>query len=409
MIFLAIGTIIIYITTSDALEAEEFADYVVEDVPKEIDEINDIAKWSGWEKMNTDWRVDVYDSDGGLIYTNGKYMMMSTFWMNSERDIKSLGAHVVINAITSAKTEAYMEIFRFVDWVFFIFIFSLLFRKIEKYTYEISDGISILAGGEMKHRIPLKGKNELAMIASNINSMAEALEERTTQKERSDNERDDVITNLAHDIRTPITVLEGYLSMLINDEGLSKEKQKEYLSISLNKCNELTSRADNIFEYVRLNNKREKLEFTVVSARKYIMEKFEEMTMILTREGFEFQVDIALHENHDIKIDKAVTQRVFDNLLSNIIKYASESYPVGLKAYTDENNIVVKLRNKSKDKINIESERLFERTVSGDVSRNGKSEGLGLAICKLVMEMQNGKIDVEIEDEYIEFSLYFLD
>lgn len=130
--------------------------------------------------------------------------------------------------------------------------------------------------------------------------------------------------------------------------------------------------------------------------------------MILTREGFDFSVNINIDDNRNILIDKKITQRVFDNLLSNIIKYADSDYTIIMKAESDGNEVAVSFKNKSKDSITIETERLFERTVSGDESRNAKSEGLGLSICKLIMEMQGGKINAYEKDDFIEFTLKFL-
>jgi|GEM_PF-6864554 len=407
-IMMIAGGALIYVFTTDAEEAIEFTDYAVENIPEDIHDIRDIGDWSGWENMNPEWKIIVFDEEGGVAYSNDKYVIMKSIWITTERDLEELGATLVVKSITGKNTTVYMDILRIVGWFAFFGIFALLFRKIEKYTYEIADGISILAGGEMRHEIPIRGKNELTMIASNINGMAEALHERMEEKRRSDKERDDLITNLAHDVRTPITILEGYLSILIKNENISKEKQKEYLEISLNKCHELSRRADNIFEYVRLNNKREELDYSLTYAKSYITNQFEEMSMILASEGFKFDVDIKLDQDNNIKIDTAITQRVFDNLLSNIIKYADADSPVYLKAYIQNDDVVVAIKNKSKSRITIEPERLFHRTVSGDLSRNGKSEGLGLSICKLIMEMQGGKIDVDLYGNDIEFSLYFL-
>ena len=405
--FVVIGTACIYIFTSDIDEAEEFADYAAENIPEEIENIEDIGEWSGWTKMNDEWRVEIYNEENKLIYTNGTYVMLPRYWINTERDLDSVNGKLVINAITSKKTGKYLEIFRLFDILLIILVFTLLFRKTEKYTYEISDGISILAGGEMNHRIPIKGKNELAMIADNINSMAATLQKQKKEKQISDKERDDMISNLAHDIKTPVTVLEGYLSMLIDNENIPYEKAQEYLKISLDKCNELNGRADNIFEYVRLNNKREQMNIVSVKAERYIREKFGEISMILSQEEFKFDIEINLDENAELKIDKNLIQRVFDNMLTNIVKYADKEYPVILKAYSENEKTIVMLKNKSKDRILVEPERLFERTVSGDLSRNTKSEGLGLAICRLIMEMHSGNIEAEIKDDFIKFRLCF--
>lgn len=392
----------------EGAEAEAIAEQIAKDLPEEITELEDMGDWSGWSELDSDFAADIYDNNMNLVYSTNSNKLFSTLWITAEREIEELDVVISVSTFSGPRSQMYTEIVRLLSWGLFFIFFSIFFRKIERYTYKISDGISILAGGEMNHRVPIQGRDELAMIAGNINGMAEALQNRTEQKQKSDRERDEVITNLAHDIRTPITVLEGYLSMLLNDETLSKDKRMEYLGISLNKCNELNHRANNIFEYVRLNNKKEQLNPVYVDARQYITEKFEETAMILSREGFEFSVDISLDDDRRMLIDKNITQRVFDNLLSNIIKYADSEYIVDMKTVSNDDGVIVSFKNKSKDRISMETERLFERTVSGDESRNAKSEGLGLAICKLIMEMQDGEISAREEDGFIEFTLQFL-
>ncbi|MEX1378382.1 MAG: HAMP domain-containing sensor histidine kinase [Eubacteriales bacterium] len=402
------GTFIIYLLTSDVVEAANFAEYASKNISEEITDIQDAKNWSGWSKQNPVWKVTIVDENSSIVYQNNDYFSSINFWIPIKMDIENLNGEIILSYVPGENTQIYSDILSIVDWLLFFIIFTLMFKRIENYTYEIADGISILAGGEMRHRIPIKSSNELTMIASNINEMASALSSQMEAKNRSDRERDALITNLAHDIRTPITILEGYLSMMINDNDISEHKRKEYLEISLNKCNELSSRADNIFEYVRLNNKREQLSYSEVKAKSYVLNQLEEMSMILSREGFGVEADIKIDQNDRIKVDTQITQRVFDNILSNIIKYADSSKNVLFKAYSEEHSVVICFKNKSKDIISMEPERLFERTVSGDLSRNGKSEGLGLAICKLIMEMQNGKIKAEIIDGDIEFSIYFL-
>ena len=402
-----IGTFLIYLLTSDVVDAARFAEYASKNISEEIDSIENVESWSGWSEINPVWKVTIVDENNSIVFQNNDFFSGFTFWIPINMDIENLSGQIIVSYVPSEQTQIYSDVFSILDWFLFFVVFTSMFRRTEKYTYQIADGISILAGGEMRHRIPIENNNELTMIASNINEMAAALSSQMEEKHRSDIERDALITNLAHDIRTPITILEGYLSMLIKDEDISEDKRKEYLEISLNKCRELSGRADNIFEYVRLNNKREHLSYSEVPAKSYIVNQLEEMSMILSGEGFTCDAEINIDKKDRIKIDRQITQRVFDNILSNIIKYADSSKNVFFKAFSDEDSVVICFKNKSRDIIAIEPERLFERTVSGDLSRNSKSEGLGLAICKLIMEMQNGKIKAEIADDEIEFSLNF--
>lgn len=225
LLVFVIGRVAIFIILDEGAEAEAVAKEIAEGITDEIAQVENIGNWSGWDELDSIFVVNVYDDNLDIVYSTSLGKTFPALWITAESDIEELDVYISVSTYAGPTSQMYTEIFRILSWGMFFVFFSIFFRKIEKYTYKISDGISILAGGEMNHRVPIEGRDELAMIASNINGMAQALQNRTEQKEKSDRERDEVITNLAHDIRTPITVLEGYLSMLLNDENLPKEKE----------------------------------------------------------------------------------------------------------------------------------------------------------------------------------------
>lgn len=390
-------------------DMENFVGMLDEEIPSEIDDINKINQWSGWQKIDHKWIIEVYNSEDELVYAKGTRNIRFRPTASMVRALNKFdGAYIMVMISVRSQESIIQAVTMLLSFVMFVTLFTIQFRRIEKYTYEIADGISILAGGEMNYRIPIRGKNELSMLATHINDLASALSKQMQEKRKSDIARDDLITNLAHDIRTPITVLEGYLSILLSEDKITKPQRHEYTHISLKKCIELSNRANSIFEFVRLNSEKEQLTTKFTNAKAYIEQRFEEMAMVLSSEASKCEVNVCINSSLEINIDQVKMQRVFDNLLSNIIKYADKSQPIVLKANVRATHIVVSIKNKCLEPLDMEPERLFERMVSGDKSRQGKSAGLGLSICKVIMNMHGGDIKAAISGDSIEFLLYFL-
>lgn len=390
-------------------DLDNFVRMLDEEIPDEIDDINEINQWSGWQKIDDRWIIEVYNSDDKLVYARGTRNIRFRSAASMVRVLDKLdGAYIVVMVRVLSQESIIQAVIMLFSFAIFVALFTIQFRKFEKYTYEIADGISILAGGEMNYRIPIRGKNELSMLATHINELASALAKQMQEKRKSDTARDDLITNLAHDIRTPITVLEGYLSMLLSEDNLTEAQRREYTQISLKKCMELSDRANSIFEFVRLNSEEEQLTTKPTNAKAYITQRFEEMAMVLSNEAFQCEANVNVADSQQLNIDSAKVQRVFDNLLSNIIKYAEKSQSIVFKANVRATHIVISIKNKFVEPLDMEPERLFERMVSGDKSRQGKSAGLGLSICKIIMNMHGGDIKAAISGDSIEFLLYFL-
>jgi len=386
-----------------------FAEDVSQDISEEIDDVNRVHQWEGWDDIPPMWVVQVYNGEDELVYERNTANLRFNSIISVACPIEGMhGAVLIIIAGTEQQRTLFQAMSMLLGMAVFVTLFSIQFRRMERYTYEIADGIGILAGGELDYQIPIRGRNELAMLAAHINEMASSLKQQIEEKQKSDAARDELITNVAHDIRTPITVLEGYLSMLIAEQDMAESKRREYIRISLDKCRELSDRANNIFDFVRLNSNSEQLKTERVKARGYIAQRFEEMAMVLSGESIPCVADVHISHAQTFDIDKGKIQRVFDNLLSNILKYAADMKPVDMCAEVHGSYIAVSIRNEMRESLDIDTERLFDRMVSGDKSRSGKSAGLGLSICKVIMTMHGGSISASVSDRTITFSLQFL-
>ncbi len=356
------------------------------------------------ENVGVPWNIEIIDPDGNIVYAKKPIGNFPTDIIISNPIDGVPGGQVVISASLGQTRSMYFLVALALGMIVFSVVFSLMFRKIERYTYEIADGIDVLAGGDLDCEIPVRGSTELSMLSANINAMAATLKQRSEEKLCSDKARDDLIVNVAHDFRTPITVLEGYLGLLAKDADCTS--RDEYINISLEKCKELDARANAIFEFVRLNGEAE-LNKNAVTAASYFSEKFEEIAMVLGQEQVHCDVCNLINPAIKIYIDKDKTGRVFDNLLSNILKYADFSQTVTMNAEMHGDFAVVKITNGTERAIPLDETTMFERMVSGDKSRSSGSAGLGLSICKVIMLKHKGEISAEITGNTITFTLRF--
>ena len=158
----------------------------------------------------------------------------------------------------------------------FLFYFQMFTRKMSNYLEEISKGIDEIATGDFHKVIPVQGEDEFANIASKLNEMTMEIQllinkERNYQKERSD-----LITNVAHDLRTPLTSIIGYLDLVRLKDTLSEENRKKYVSIAYEKAKRLENLINNLFEFTKAGAEKLKFNPTTLDFEKFMEQMIEE-------------------------------------------------------------------------------------------------------------------------------------
>lgn len=220
---------------------------------------------------------------------------------------------------------------------------------------------------------------------------------------KSQRMKTELITNVSHDLKTPLTAITTYVELL-KDENLTPEQQKEYLDVLERKASRLKFLIEDLFEVSRVGSGNVTLNMVEVDIcnlmRQVYLEyedKVEEADLIFR---FAFPKEKVI-----LSLDSQKTYRIFENLYTNIIKYAMPHTRVYVQVQKEDDRVNIQLKNMSASELNIPPRELTERFVRGDSSRNTEGNGLGLAIAKGFTELQKGKMQVEIDGDLFKVTL----
>ncbi|QOY35322.1 sensor histidine kinase [Anaerobacillus isosaccharinicus] len=297
-------------------------------------------------------------------------------------------------------------IFTFVISIFIISLI-LLTRKKLIYLNNITESVQEIANGNLGLEIELKGRDELTQLAKNINYMSKKLENTFEHERQLEFAKNELITNVSHDLRTPLTSIIGYADLLRNGQYDSKEKLQEYHETIFNKSQRLKHLMDELFEYTRLSSPDIKLNLSEVELVGIFEQIVGEYTPIFDKEQLCIQKTITV-ENIPVVVDIEKIVRVYENLFINAIKYSLKPSIVKMSFETKENKAVFTISNRVEQPPLADLSKLFERFFREDKARgDNRGTGLGLAICKRIVELHNGAIDVEYQEGWITFTVEY--
>jgi signal transduction histidine kinase len=288
--------------------------------------------------------------------------------------------------------------------IVFIVAFIIITNKKMKYLDEISLGLKQIAGGNLDYKIEEKGSDEIRNFAANINHMSKEINRKIAAERRAEKTKADLITNVSHDLRTPLTSIMGYIG-LVKDGRYGDEKTKdEYLDIAFSKSEKLKVLIEDLFEYTKLNNDGIKINKSQVNLTEFLVQLIDELTPLFEENNLSI-IKSNIDEKVLVELDPDKMLRVFENLLTNAIKYSYKPGNIVVGVYENNGYATISIRNKGKNIPPEKVAKLFERFYRLDESRNEKSggSGLGLAISKNIVELHGGQIWAECYGEDISF------
>lgn len=273
---------------------------------------------------------------------------------------------------------------------------------------EIMDGIGRIKDGELDYQVSLDGMHgENKELAEAVNSIGAGIKDAVETSMKDEKLKADLITNVSHDIKTPLTSIINYVDLL-KREQIEEETVRSYIEVLDAKSQRLKQLTDDLVEASKISSGNitlvmEKINLTelVKQALGEFSEKFEQKNLHVVASG----IDDAVY----IEADSRRIWRVMENLLNNIYKYAME----GTRVYLDMTltsggkQVAFSLKNISAQPLNINADELTERFIRGDVSRSTEGSGLGLSIAKNLTELQKGSLDIYLDGDLFKVTLVF--
>lgn len=309
-----------------------------------------------------------------------------------------------------------------ISFIVFIEIFFKLIDFTIEYIRKLRRSIQQVTSGNYGVQCEVEYDDELGSLAANINVLSKTLlakekeSEKLKEKERAaldiernaERQKNELITNVAHDLRTPLTTIVGYLELIKDDTALSKEDVHKYSGIAYEKSIRLQEMMDDLFEFTKLDNADIKLNKSMINLSGLIMQMTDEFYPSFKDCNITPIVDLP-EENIYVQGDGQLLARVFDNLISNALKYGYHNTDLKIEVSGDEKYATVKVINHGDTIASEDIPLLFNKFYRTDSSRNSKTggTGLGLAITKNIVDLHHGDISVTSDDQITTFIVKF--
>lgn len=311
--------------------------------------------------------------------------------------------HFLTGADTSGEYESFtvgeVLIFVLAGIVLFTVIFYLLERRTMRYIRSISKGVEQIAGGNLEHRIAVEGDDEFSEMAESVNQMAEDLQSLLELERESEQSKTDLITNIAHDLRTPLTSVIGYLELVSgkNYDTLNDSQKRKYLKIAYTKAKRLEQLVGDLFDFTKLTYGRITMKMGYVDIVKLLEQLLEEAYPAFRAAGLRYELRTNV-SSMEIAADTGLIARLFDNLIGNAVKYGADGRKVIVVIHADTTADLVEVKVINFGFVIEEKDipHIFDKFYRADKARSTQTggTGLGLAIAKNIAEMHGGSISV---------------
>ncbi len=288
---------------------------------------------------------------------------------------------------------------------FWGYILYKIFKKIDEFKL-VKNTTKQIYNGDFEQKIDeTLVKGELKELSTYINDIAGGFSNAIQESIKSERLKTELITNVSHDIKTPLTSIINYVDLL-KQENIQNEKAKEYIRILDNKSQRLKKLTEDLIEASKVSSGNVKFNIEKINVGELINQSIGEFEDKFKEKGLEIIPNLP-NEEIDINADSRYMYRIIENIYSNISKYSLENSRVYIDVKLKEQKVYISFKNISKQKLNITVDELMERFVRGDKSRNTEGSGLGISISKSLTELQNGKFNIQVDGDLFKVELIF--
>lgn len=288
----------------------------------------------------------------------------------------------------------------------FLVVFTLFMNRKVKYIKYITMEIKKIESEGFGRTLSVTGNDELSELSKSINRMSTKIREQKEREKLIENNKNELITNVSHDLRTPLTSINGYIELLKETDFEDKDKFDEYIAVVDRRARSLTTLVNELFEYTKLNNHEIKLNISEVDMVSLVSHIANEYSIIFEKNNLTLERNI-INKEIIMNVDVEKMVRVLQNILTNANKYSIKSSKVILVLIEEEENIVISISNRTNEISQNDLPNIFNRFYKADKSRNcHESSGLGLSITKRIVELHGGWVEVGLSGDLFLFTIH---
>lgn len=282
-----------------------------------------------------------------------------------------------------------------------------LIKKLAYLSY-IMEGTERIKGGDIHYKLDIIDDDNFSNLAENINNIGEGLDKAIYNQLKSERLKSELITNVSHDLKTPLTSIINYIELIKKEEDIKPEHIKDYVNVLDSKSKRLKVLIEDLFEASKASSGNLELNMEKIDITQLLRQAIGEMEEKLSKANLDLKLRVPEEKTY-IMADGKKLYRVLENLLSNISKYSLNNTRVYIDIIEEDDKVKLTMKNISSYELNFDPEEIMERFKRADESRNTEGSGLGLAIARDLVNAQGGRFEIDIDGDLfksvVEFNL----
>ena len=327
----------------------------------------------------------------------------------------ALAKRIIILAIVCIVANVFMMIFAINDYNILIAMiasvvtiggFAYYVLKKLSYLSYIMDGTQRIKNGDIHHKLQLIGEDNFTTLADNINNIRDGLDKAIDSQLRSERMKSELITNVSHDLKTPLTSIINYIELIKKEENITPEYLKDYVNVLDSKSKRLKVLIEDLFEASKASSGNIELNMEKIDIIQLLRQSIGELEEKLSEANLDLKINVPEDKIY-VRADGRRLYRVLENLLSNISKYSLSNTRVYIDIIEVEGRVKLIMKNISSYELNFDPEEIMERFKRADDSRNTEGSGLGLAIARDLVKLQGGEFAIDIDGDLFKSIIEF--
>ena len=327
----------------------------------------------------------------------------------------ALAKRIIILAIVCIVANVFMMICAINDYNILIAMiasvvtiggFAYYVLKKLSYLSYIMDGTQRIKNGDIHHKLQLIGEDNFTTLADNINNIRDGLDKAIDSQLRSERMKSELITNVSHDLKTPLTSIINYIELIKKEENITPEYLKDYVNVLDSKSKRLKVLIEDLFEASKASSGNIELNMEKIDIIQLLRQSIGELEEKLSEANLDLKINVPEDKVY-VRADGRRLYRVLENLLSNISKYSLSNTRVYIDITEVEGRVKLIMKNISSYELNFDPEEIMERFKRADDSRNTEGSGLGLAIARDLVKLQGGEFAIDIDGDLFKSIIEF--